>query len=271
MKKTKLFLPFVTLALAFGIVGCSNANETNSSVEETNISENADSKGGDSKSSSVPKKETIKVSAADNKTTLNPEDQVQLTAKVGNDVIDGVSWASSDATIAAVSETGLVRALKAGKVTITASKDGYTEGKISITVQAPEVLVQIESGTSEDNVITFKDSHNVDTDMVDAWPQNAVLTLEFNAPKAGTYELHVFCRAHGGYQNENTEVVAEQMEIKVNDNDVVLSGQITGPTFTDYKIGETNLLSGSNVMTVKSLAPDGNMTTIDYFNFVLKA
>ena len=270
MKKTKLFLPLLALALSIGIVGCSNNGGDEASNEAT-VSENSDSKAGDSKASSAPKKESIKVSAADNKTTLSPEETVQLVAKVGNDALDGVTWTSSDPAIASVSNAGLVTALKVGSVSITASKEGYTEGKINLTIKMPEILVQIESGTSEGNVVTFKDSHNVDTDMVDSWPQNAVLTLTFAASKAGAYELHVFCRAHGGYQNENTEVVAEQMEIKVNDADVALSGNITGPTFTDYKIGETNLIAGNNVMTVKCLAEDGNMTTIDYFNFVYKA
>ena len=257
MKGMKLFLPFVAVALVFGVVACGN---------------NQQSGGGKNPSSSIPQKVTIKVSAADNKTALETGETVQLSAKANNEDLAGVIWASSDETIATVSATGLVTSTtKGGSVTITAKKDGYNDGKITITISKPEVVVQVESGTSEGNVITFKDSHNVDTDMVDSWPQNAVLTLNFTAKTAGAYELHVFCRAHGGYQSTETDVVAETMEITVNDAAVALSGSVSGGTFTDYTIGEATLIAGNNVMTVKSLAADNEISTIDLFRFVLKA
>ena len=258
MKLRKIFLPLLTLGLAFGVVAC-NSNST------------IGTSGKKATSSSTQKIPSIKVSAAESKTTLGFGETVQLSAKDGNNNLEGVTWTSSDATVAAVNDTGLVTATnKAGTATITATKDGYTEGKISITVKKPEVVVQIESGTSDGGVITFKDSHNVDTDMVDQWPQNAVLILNFNASTAGAYELHVFCRAHGGYQSENTDVVNQTMEITVNSSPVTLSGSVTGGTFTDYTIGEANLVAGPNVMTVKSLAADNEICTIDLFTFVLK-
>lgn len=265
MKKGKIFLPFVALALTFGLVAC-NSGEPNSAPKSSS----------NAPSTSVVKKETIKVSAADNKTSLEVEETVQLSAKVGDAALDGVTWASADATIASVSNTGLVTGVKAGEVVISAKKDGYTDGKITITVTGANLVVQIESGTSEGNVVTFKDSHNVETDMVDAWPQNAVLTLTFNAKKAGAYELHVFCRAHGGYQSTNTDVFAQTMEIKINGNAVTLGGQAEGGTFTDYKLADVNLVAGSNTMTVKNLAADAEdgsscICTIDLFEFVPKA
>ena len=262
MKKTKFFLPFFALALTFGVIGCSqNENGGNTSSGKAN----------NSTTSVVPAKPRIAVSAADNKTSLEIEETVQLTAKNGTEVITGVTWASSDATIASVSTSGLVTAIKKGDVTITATKDGFNQGTISINVKGPEIIVQVESGTSEGNAVTFKDSHNVDTDMVDQWPQNAVLTLAFTAKKAGAYELHVFCRAHGGYQSTNTDVFADTMEVKINDAAVTLSGQAEGGTFTDYTMGDVTLNQGNNTMTVKNLAADNEISTIDYFMFVPKA
>lgn len=268
MRKGKIVLPLIALSL-FGLVAC-GANESQPSDG---------SKSGQpttQQSSSVPKKETIKVSAADNKTTLDPEETVQLSAKVGDAALDGVTWESADATIASVSNAGLVTGLKKGEVSITAKKDGYNNGSITITVNGNSIIVQVESGTSEGDVVTFKDSHNVDTDMVNAWPQNAVLTLEFNAKKAGNYELHVFCRAHGGYQSTNTDVFADTMEIKINNAAVTLTGQAEGGTFTDYKMADVALVAGKNTMTVKNLAADAEdgsttISTIDLFEFVPKA
>ena len=257
MKTTKIFLPFVALALVFGLVACGN---------------NATSGSNKASSSTTQKIPSIKVSAEESKTTLEFEETVQLSAKNGNDVLDGVTWASSDATVASVSETGLVTAAStAGSATITVSKAGFSDGKITITVNKPEIKVQVESGTSEGNVITFKDSHNTDTDMVNAWPQGAVLTLTFNAKKAGVYEIYLYARAHGAYNDSNTDVVADTMEVKVNGQDVTLSGSVAGGAFNDNKIGEANLNVGSNTMTVKSLVADGNMITIDYFRFLPKA
>ena len=259
MKKTKFLLPLFALALTFGVVGC-NQNGGNSASSAPTPSK-----------SSIPAKPKITVAAADNKTTLELEDTVQLSAKEGDAALEGITWKTSDATIASVSDTGLVTALKKGSAQITASKDGYTEGKITINVNGADIIVQVESGTSEGNAVTFKDSHNVDTDMVDQWPSQAVLTLSFEVKKAGNYEFYISCRAHGGYQSENTDVFADVLEVKINDAAVALSGQAVGGTFTDYKAGEVALVAGPNTMTVKSLAADNENPTIDYFMFSPKA
>ena len=259
MKMTKVFLPFFALAMMCGVIGCNQSGGSNSSNAPI------------SSRSSIPAKPKIVVSAADNKTTLDIEDTVQLSAKNGADPVEGVTWDSSDATIASVSETGLVTALKKGSATITASKDGFDAGRITINVNGADIIVQVESGTSEGSVITFKESHNVDTDMVDQWPSQAVLTLSFEVKKAGNYEFYISCRAHGGYQSENTDVFADVLEVKINDAAVTLTGQAQGGTFTDYKAGEVALVAGPNTMTVKSLAADNENPTIDFFMFSPKA
>ena len=269
MKKGKIFLPFIAAALTFGLIACGSNNNDKTSEGSKSVQPT-------SQTSSVPQKQTIKVTAADNKTTLDIEGTVQLSAKVGDAAVEGVTWESSDATIASVDQTGKVTGVKKGEVTITAKKDGYYNGSITINVNGNSIVVQVESGTSEGSVVTFKTSHNVDTEMVDAWPHNAVLTLEVNAAKAGNYELHVFCRAHGGYQSTNTDVFASTMEIKVNGAAVTLAGQAEGGTFTDYKLADVALNAGKNTMTVKNLAADAEdgtttICTIDLFEFVPKA
>ena len=70
----------------------------------------------------------INVTAAGNKTTLELDETVQLSADQQD-----VTWESSDAAVASVTG-GLVTALKAGSATITAKKDGFTSGTIKITV-----------------------------------------------------------------------------------------------------------------------------------------
>jgi alpha-amylase len=58
--------------------------------------------------------------------TLEVNKTLQLTATVNPDNADDktVTWSSSDPTVASVSDTGLVKALKAGKVVITAACGG---------------------------------------------------------------------------------------------------------------------------------------------------
>ena len=81
--------------------------------------------------------ETITVSAADNKNTLIIGETVQLAASVGEAALEGITWTTSDEAIATVSDTGLVTAVAKGSATITASKDGFNAGKITITVNRP--------------------------------------------------------------------------------------------------------------------------------------
>ena len=62
-------------------------------------------------------------------TTLKVGETVTLTSNV-----EGVAYSSSDRNIASVDENGVVTGVGAGSVTITAKKDGYTDGTIDLTV-----------------------------------------------------------------------------------------------------------------------------------------
>ena len=74
----------------------------------------------------------IKVTAADNKKTLEVNETVQLTADPAD-----VTWETSAAAVATVDGEGLVTAVGAGTAKISAKKDGYKAGEISITVNKP--------------------------------------------------------------------------------------------------------------------------------------
>ena len=123
MKKTRILLPLAMLGLLFGVAACggSPSNDQDQSGQQ----------------SQVPgKEEKIKIEAEGGKTKLILGQSVQLTASV-----QGVAWASSDAIVATVSATGLVESKAVGKTTITASKEGYKDGTITINVDLEKITI----------------------------------------------------------------------------------------------------------------------------------
>lgn len=113
--KIKKVLGLFTVLLALTVVACSG----NSGNAGSNSGKNPTS-------SALP---SISVSAAGDKKSLTLGEEVQLTSSV-----EGVTWESSNAAVASVSDGGLVKALTKGSTTIKAKKTGYKDGSISITV-----------------------------------------------------------------------------------------------------------------------------------------
>ena len=123
MKRTKTFFQMAVFSalVCFGVAACNSGNNQNSNSAQ---------------------QEKITISAADNKKTLTLGESVQLTASV-----DGVTWASSKTDVATVSNGGLVTSVGAGTTNITASKDGYREGSISIKVELEKIVVTASGAT----------------------------------------------------------------------------------------------------------------------------
>ena len=94
-----------------------------------------DSGGGDTPS--TPTQITLTASA----TTLRVGGTVTLTSNV-----DGVAYSSSNEQIATVSANGVVTGVGAGSVTITATKNGCTDGTIALTVTSDSSSGGGESG-----------------------------------------------------------------------------------------------------------------------------
>lgn len=72
----------------------------------------------------------------------------QLTASGA----EGITWSSSDESVAAVDATGKVTAVKAGSATITATAEGATSAACVVTVTAPKKNLTLQSiyGTKGD-------------------------------------------------------------------------------------------------------------------------
>ena len=118
--KMRKGLSALAILLALTVVAC---NET------PKPSSNASTSGQQQTTSAQP---TIKITAADNKKSAEIGETIQLSADQ-----EGVAWASSDAKVATVDNTGKVTAVAPGTAKITATKEGFKAGEISITVNKP--------------------------------------------------------------------------------------------------------------------------------------
>ena len=121
-KKLLRSLVAFSLLLGFGLTACNGGGE--------------ESKQSQPASSSAAAQEKITITAAEGKNKLLKGETVQLTASVA-----GVAWESKNAAVASVDQNGLVTALSKGTASISATKDGYKGGSISITVDLPSITI----------------------------------------------------------------------------------------------------------------------------------
>lgn len=102
----------------------------------------------DASGTSITKKYFVEITDADPPITLTAS---STTLKVGgtlqlNSDVTGVTYSSSNAQVATVDANGLVTGVGAGSVTITATKDGCTDGTIDLTVTSDSSSGGGESG-----------------------------------------------------------------------------------------------------------------------------
>ena len=117
--KFKKGLGALAVLLALTMVAC-NGGGNPSDAPKSNSQQST---------SAIP---AIKVTAADNKKSVEIGGTIQLSADV-----EGVTWASSAEAVATVDGTGKVTAVAPGSAKISASKEGYKAGEITITVTKP--------------------------------------------------------------------------------------------------------------------------------------
>lgn len=249
MKKNRILLPIMALTLAFGLVACNKpAGEPKSSVPATQ--------------SSTPAKQTIKVTAAGDKKTIAIEETLQLTASV-----DGVTWASSDAKVATVDQTGKVTAAGAGEVAITASKEGYYKGSITLTVNRGQALATLHMedadhyaadgwwGSAAEGFQPLYDrseGNASDGKCIAHFDAGDKETLTFTSSAAINAEL-VLSMASSNAIDDMSAV----MSVKLNGAALTLTGGFEGGSnseFGEYSLGKQNVKSGENVLLIEFLA-----------------
>ena len=242
--KKKIFLPMMAATLLFGmgLVACQPADGSSKSNPS---------------SSSVPAKPKINVTAAGDKKSLELDEEVQLSADQ-----DGVQWKSSDDKVATVDATGKVKAIASGSVTITASKEGFTNGTIAITVKKPAAIGTLKMedadhfaadgwwGTAAEGAtpIYARSSGNASDGQCIAHMDNGDKeTLTFTSNKACKAELIVMMASRTAVED-----LTAVMDVKLNNNAIAPKEKAfeggSSSEFAEVSFGDVDLINGDNVL-----------------------
>ena len=287
--KFKKALGVFAVLLALTVVGCNTSSGDGS----------ASKKPSTQSSSALP---AIKVTAAGDKKTLEVDETVQLSADIA-----GVTWESSATSVATVNGEGLVTAVGAGSAKISAKKDGYKDGSISITVNKPAnpLLTPLvrnytegaaQTSTTNKEYIPLEDAaagkvgvkisiqnwelptfEGVDSTSKLASdggiePKNehsAFIGFRIKAPKAGNYQLVL--RGKGSSSGDGKTLNDRAFAVKVNGQDVEIEGDrepINSTAHTDFVAAPTIALRGTEEDVVSISCSDYRIK-FDTASFVL--
>ena len=258
MKKAKTLLPFAALALALGLAACGGPGQNEENGAESSVA-----------ATSVAKPK-ITVSAAGDKKTLIIEETVQLTAKEGETALTGIEWKSGNEKVATVDQkTGLVTAVGVGETSISASKEGYNKGSITIKVNRPTPLAQLHFedadhyaadgwwGTADEGwepVYARTDGNASDQKCIAHMDAGDKETLTFTSTAAIKAELVIMMASSDAVSDMSTV-----MGVKFNNAAIAMTGKAfasTGDknTFKEFSLGEQDLKVGDNVLELSFLA-----------------
>ena len=277
MKTKKALLPIIAsaLLLTMGLAACNNNN--------------ADKPSGSEQTSEVEETKIV-VTAAGDKKELQVGETVQLSADV-----EGVEWSTKNSDVVSVSSSGLVTALKAGSARVTAKKDGYANGNITITVlKAPEREAKYSLPLEDaehyspndfwgmdlsaygygiigpgDSPIENNNGATTDSTSLGYLQAGCKETLKFTSNKAVKVELGVTM----AYNAEMS--LAGVISVKFNGVEIPMTGKsVEGPEdgdtnnyyeFHAVSFGEVTLIAGENTLEIEMIGQAPNMDSVVFF------
>ena len=244
--KKKVFLPMLAATLLFGmgLVACGNQGNSNGKQQTT---------------SSVPARPKINATAPGDKKSVELEidGEVQLTADQAD-----VAWKSSDEKVATVDQTGKVKAIASGSATITASKEGYTSGSVSITVRKPAALGTLKMedadhfaadgwwGTGDDGSTPLyaRTSGNAsDAQCIAHMDNGDKETLTFASDKAIKAELVVMMASRTAVDDLTAVMDVKFNEAAITPTNKALEGG-SSSEFAEVSFGQVDIKAGDNVL-----------------------
>ena len=260
MKTKKALLPLLAgaLLLSLGLSACGNKPAEGS-------------KGGESQPDvSQPEEVKINVTAEGDKKELQVGETVQLHADQ-----EGVEWSTRSTDIVSVDANGLVTALAPGSARVSAKKEGFATGNITITVakapeRAPKFTLAMEdadhySPTDEwgsayrqddsSSPIHSSSGHTEDGTCLGYFSNGCKETLTFTSNKEFTAEIGV-TMAYASAMN-----LEGLITVKFNDVDISVAGKtVEAPEdgdasnyydFHTVSFGQQKILNGNNVLVIE--------------------
>ena len=215
------------------------------------------------------------------KTSLLIGETANLTASE-----QGVTWASSDDTIASVAN-GVVTANKIGSATIKASKDHFNDGSITINVvrPAPTATLHMEDadhytadgvwgtnysgtmyGPGEESPVYARSSGNASDGTCIAYMDDGDKEiLTFTSSAAVKAELVMTMASRSAVSD-----MSAVMTVKFNGADIDLAGKAfegggDTNTFVEFSFGDVNLVVGNNVMQFDFLGSSPYMDDLNIY------
>lgn len=215
------------------------------------------------------------VTLSDSTLALTPNKTARLTATVkpDNAVNKSVTWASSDTSVATVSDSGLVKSLKNGTAVITATTSNGKSAQCTVTVSTPVSSFSVSPAKTKtinvDGTFTFKPkvypataddktllytSSNEDVAVVD---ENGTVT----AISAGTTKITITARSNPA-KTRTVTVNVRPDKVKITYRKSTADGIILNWSQSEYAEGyviyrrNSSKGSGKNIGEVTSYDPD---------------
>ena len=157
MKKIKALTLLSSFALTMCLASC-GGNTGNSAAG----SQESTPAGSQTSTASSSQLEKIELTTEGSK-TLHIGETLQIKSSV-----EGVTYKSSDEKVATVDQTGKVTATGLGTASISAEKEGYRKGSMSVTVERNPASGKVE----------FEDADHVSAD---GWYSTSFFGMEFGS------------------------------------------------------------------------------------------
>ena len=189
---------------------------------------------------------------------------------------DGVTWSSSNNAIASVDDKGLVTAIAAGDVTISAAKENYNSGSVALKITRPAATATLHMedadhfsadgmwgtnyngtiyGPGEESPVYARSSGNASDGTCIAYMANGdTEVLTFTSDKAVKAELVMMMASRSAVSDMSTV-----MNVKFNNIAIDLAGKAfegggDTNTFVEFSFGEVDIIAGNNVLDFAFLA-----------------
>lgn len=209
----------------------------------------------------------------------------------------GVTYVSSDETIATVSNAGVVTGVKVGKTNVTVKKEGMYSIRLEVTVKpkpvAGQILVEAESAEElaeltpgsfnmsgpsimqDGGMMGGSEVHSGSAYVMNFGSDGLTLTMKFQATANATMVLSVVGSSPMSMGGAAAAyVLKDGMSIKLNDNNVTIPDAAEFPAPEGYSssmaevvIGDVAVKSGENTLVVTI---EGSCPSLDVFKLSVK-